>query len=1580
MTTVPRSVVVAVALLGVLAGCTSSPPTPAPVESESASGAPAAAGLRPATAAGPLPGYDATGPARPTEPVTSVSDGSGLVVSTTPTLLAPRDIDADDFRFEVFDISAGQQPGVGDPLTSITAGRAWQVPDDLLADGRQYAWRARSANDESAEWSGPFTIDVDTTRPGLAPRDDLGGVSTHLVTGVPAMTWASRSFPTVASRAYALLEYSPTQAQQEWLPAGWRMTVPLASRWTTFTPSTTVDGEAPRSVYIADTDGRSMTFTLNDYGVYAQTWSNGRRMEAASSGNLQRTGDTWQLTEVNGDITEFRGGHPVTLTRSGLLVGTVDWDQDGRIVRVTDPSDRRIAFAYGSDCPAAAGFVAAPKGVLCGITWWDGTQTQVSYVPSVAGVQIGLISDAVGGGGPMSEIGLGMGWDGAGRLAAVRSPLVNAAVASGVLDGAARDVLTEITYDGQGRVSGVAASAPTPGAERIVHTYEYPTISESDSRTGEGVTAAVVESVMTGDYSPGASTSPVGSELGGGRLYEIVISAADWRPFERRDRDGARTTMGWDPKTQRVTTVTDYEGRTTTYSYEDGRRSGFTGPSSTGEQAYTQSSRVDEDADGSPLRGMAADFWATDDLSGRLAQGGWIARSGEAEQEWTKSPVGSEAWSGRFTGTWTTSTGRAKATPWVLEVVAAKAQARVFIDNRPCEVTSGDKCRLDLRDGEHAVRVDFIAESGAATLGIGAAEVVDDVIPDRIPLMSDVSPGFGLTTSTRTDDYITDDVVMESETQYDAPWTGLPTRIETPGGLVSTAAYEGVGTEGWGRKLSGTTPGGMTTSTDYWPVTGGGEAAPCTDASSAPQAGEVRSITRTDGVVVQRWFDAAGRTSAVRTGTPDQGELACWSYAADGTLVSSRLFAANGDVVEEVTVEIGVDGDPRRTRTNVRTPGVEGLAPTESVSETTVDLLGRIVTYRDLSGVTFDYRYDVQGNQVSRTASIDGRSIVVAEQEYSSATGRPTSMSIDGKTVADISYDSVGRVARVYYASDVKQTYRYRANGTVEILAIELPGGGAVVDSTSTNDAGRVTSRTTEVGDLGRLDTARTWSYDYDSAARLQRALLEVGGDTAGVGAKKHRLEYGFGAQDSTCRGASGDPGADLNRTSGRRDDVEYVTCYDAAARVVTTTDPLLAPRGGTAQLTWDDLGRLTASKADGAELAMTWTWGGLPRTISDGLGVAPIVTEIAHAMGRIVAQRSTGGTTATTRMAYANPTALAPSVLLGADGAPSQVRLLLPGGALWKKTLATGDVVVEHPGVRGDVVARTDGDGRIVPGPGGGALAETLGPFGEPMEPQRASAGTIAPDAPDYGYGFARLEPTVPGGSGMVLSLARPYLPALGAYIAFDPQPGSTSTGYGFAEADPVNYSDPTGAYSWFDFARNVLAVVSITASLMVPGAQWYAVLAISLLTSGAQLGVTALERNAQGLELTTTDLVFEAISVAVDMAVVGAGAAKSAWKAKSAATEAILDSSDELTTSALKSAAAPANETPSLLKSVAQATLTVAGFQVVLGGGGSGQQEGPASGAEGAGGTDAQDCPVEGGCEGLPSREGQHRVPDRL
>lgn len=1531
-----------VAISAVLVSCTPSTSTPtqppAPIESSAPTAEVAAAdGLRPAQEAGPVPGGSSSGPAAPDVWPPSQLSASGLTVSPVP-LLAPEGFDAEaNLSFEIYDVSAGEAPGEGAPFAQGTERRAWQPPS--LVDGRQYAWRVRESG---GEWKGPWTIDVDTARPGLAPRDDHGGVSTHLVTGVPGITWMSRSFATVASSAFATLEFQPGRPGDPGLPEGWRIAAPLVSRWTTLQASRE---STPTTVYIADARARSMTFRLNDSGVYVQSWSNGTPLKPADQPTLTYDG-RFELTERDGTVTTFDQGYPVAVSDGGLLRGTATWSPEGLLESVTDPSDRTISFAYGGGaCPQWEGFAGAPTGKLCRIQWWDGSRTDIGYVPIGETLQIGLIVDAVTD--DFAGNSLGVGWDAAGRVSALRSAIVGAAAAADAGLRGQQDLLTQIAYDERGRVAAVTAPAGEPGAPRLAHVYEYPVITEREAAAGEQVIASVTAGTVTGPMSSAADVRPVSSALPGSADYRMVVKASDWTPVERQDRDGSSISLQWNDQTQRLEGMTDYEGRRTTFTYDGaGRRTGSIGPSRDEGSAYRSVASYDEAGDGERLRGMRATYWASKDFSGAQTSGGWVQAIPHA---WDAAPLPGNAWSARLTGSWEVPT---KGT-WTFEPVASSgATLTMYVDNVLCDTSARSTCTLDLRDGRHQVRLDIsVPDGGQASFDVRGA--VDD---ERAETLTDVFPDFNVETSRESNDSLPRAADAIVRTSYDEPWTGNPTSLTAPGGLTTTATYERTvsAEDQWGRKLTGTTPGGLTTSTSYWPVKGVAEASPCDGSSPAVQAGRVRTVTRTDGVQVTTWYDAAGRTAAVLTGSQGSGDLACTTYAPDGTPLRTALVAA-GSVVESSTLQIAVGGDPRVTTTTVEVTGT--LVSGTRTARTQTDFLGRLVSYTDISGVTTTFGYDAFDRPILRAIADDkGVQLAKVERTFDDVTGRETSVKVNGDKVATISYDGRGLVERVDYGGGVAQRWGYAANGTVSATGIETDGR-EITDAVVANDAGRTIERTTAV--TGEGETKRSWTFGYDDARRLTAAVLEVKGDLAGVGRKESTLTYGYDPQSGDCGGRYADPGSDLNRTAGSRNGIDYITCYDGAGRPVRTSDPFVAGEG-TATLEWDGLGRLTKAASKTRELSIAWRWGGLPKSIVDG----PVASDLDHALGRLVAQSSKDdSSTVQWRMAYSSPDATAPSVILS-EGAP-EVRVLLPGGALWRSGEA---ITIDHPGIRGEFIVRTDARGAVVPGAGGGVLAEALGPFGEPI------AGGSRPGDPEYGYAFAQLQPTMPGPSGIVLKTARPYLPALGAFIAFDPHPGSSTTGYGYAEADPLNKSDPDGAYSWWDFGRDILAITSIAVSLAVPGAQWYTVLAISVLTSSTSLGITALERTANGETLTGSDLVFEGISVATDVLMLGIGEAAGAVSRKlSKSAKSVGQTLDEIDVKPMLEASnlEQAAKKPSWKSSFGYATAMVLGMRAMTGGFSSGQP--PADQGGTGGGSDSGSCPFEGGCASIPDRNPQ-------
>lgn len=66
----------------------------------------------------------------------------------------------------------------------------------------------------------------------------------------------------------------------------------------------------------------------------------------------------------------------------------------------------------------------------------------------------------------------------------------------------------------------------------------------------------------------------------------------------------------------------------------------------------------------------------------------------------------------------------------------------------------------------------------------------------------------------------------------------------------------------------------------------------------------------------------------------------------------------------------------------------------------------------------------------------------------------------------------------------------------------------------------------------------------------------------------------------------------------------------------------------------------------------------------------------------------------------------------------------------------------------------------------------------------------------------------------------ARVYLPAIGRFAQVDPRAGGSANNYDFANQDPINGSDPTGAKAWWKYLCAFVAGIVITVATAGAGA----------------------------------------------------------------------------------------------------------------------------------------------------------------
>ncbi|HVX18875.1 MAG TPA: hypothetical protein VHA73_12650, partial [Acidimicrobiales bacterium] len=182
---------------------------------------------------------------------------------------------------------------------------------------------------------------------------------------------------------------------------------------------------------------------------------------------------------------------------------------------------------------------------------------------------------------------------------------------------------------------------------------------------------------------------------------------------------------------------------------------------------------------------------------------------------------------------------------------------------------------------------------------------------------------------------------------------------------------------------------------------------------------------------------------------------------------------------------------------------------------TTVDLLGRPVSYTDIWGNTTTTSYD-QAGRVTATSGPEGPMTF----GYDSSNGRATTTSDFGATLATSIYDTpTGRLAGVSYSTGLGTLLGYDADGRSNATVTIDPNSNVVSeDVVARSPAGRVVDESF-LGASGMYDPTPTGNdYSYDGAGRLTQAAVP------GV-----TFNYGYG----TTSGCAADTaGANTNRTS----------------------------------------------------------------------------------------------------------------------------------------------------------------------------------------------------------------------------------------------------------------------------------------------------------------------------------------------------------------------------------------------------------------------------------------------------------------
>ena len=1132
----------------------------------------------------------------------------------------------------------------------------------------------------------------------------------------------------------------------------------------------------PESVRLEGWNGMSLTFMRDPVsGVYEQAVGGdkvpGYRNMLSLCGN--DTNRRWLFTDSSGITTLFSDGRAVRVSDQGRPVSTSTWE-GGRLASVTNAVGRTLSLGYG-DCPSWKGFVASRD--LCRITYPGGAQTEIGYVgDGLAEPQIGLIKDP-------GNTGTALGWDSVGRLTATRAALANRAA---TVDPAARTAVARVTYDARGRAATLQEAPTSAGAEVITQSLDVPVIT-----VGDLVSGAPVQARITG----------TGAGYTMANTAEIDPVTHDGKSFT--DRAELRTSTQVDGR--RVTTQ-DARGLITRSRYDEVgnlvEQSGPAADGSTGLRVTQDYDTVRSNGREEAYEGFRATVFTGEGFTGTARPAHWLPGAGGGlSARWddaTRSAVAQAIWTPSEA-----DDKRARDEGWTVQIdQVGGAEVQIVIEGRACDGPVCTFAQLPSGPKQVSIELERGPPSGWFTAQIGVGKDRPADVATEL-----VRPGFNNRTRAVTNDtYAGSEVSPAVDYSYADPETGRITSVEMPGGYTSSLAYE---SSGWGRVTTYTTPGGKTQRTDYWPDSGSatlpGE---CT--GTAVASGQPRRVTRQDGSTVESSFDIRGRPIAtVTTGADGRGrETSCREYADDGRLVRSATYDSAGRLIEEAREEIGIGGNPLAMRQTISHGPAAPVEPDMTVTtETLVDWAGRPVRYVDESGTTTVTTYTALGDAATITVTPAEASapIVTFAYDYRATDGAPTRVSVNGTVMAEVDYaDGRANVRSVAYAGGAVSV-GLTAGPTGRPTSLTVFGDGLRYQQTqSVSEFGRVTAEETFARVGGELILDESRGYTYDVAGRLVEAVVVSGGGAPA------RLAYDYAArQDASCGSAYPGAGADVLRTGGSRSGAAYVSCYDNAGRLASTTDPALAADGTSATFAYDGLGRVTS--IDGrSSLELTWGAGTSLARLVDGA----TTTTLASYAGRIVRKEVTSGATAdAVRYSYVNPASSAPLLILDDQGVRT-VEYSLPGGARVRADV--GQVpTLSVSGLDGAALGVVDVPAAAIAGHSGAALsgragvAERYGPYGEPL--------TVRPSpldaAPCYAWQAADRHETLGGEAGITLMGARPYLPATGLFLAPDPDVDAGNNLYGYAAGDPVNGTDRTGAaneWSWFWMAITAVLVVA--------------------------------------------------------------------------------------------------------------------------------------------------------------------------
>lgn len=1326
-------------------------------------------------------GDSRTFPAIPTQPGSGpafsgvdgvVLDGSlGLSTSLTPRLSWP----------------GGPASGVTYEITNLAGERLWSsqggasgvaVGGGALKQGGVYQWKATAGD----RVHGPLLMRVDIQRNDVQPGSGYGGVSVAAATGEPSVAVSTRGVGTVGGEMSVGLAYRPSNAamiaKDPGLPLGWELITPGDAQWRA------LRRVSPTRVVLYSDEGVAVPLVRTSVGAWradfgrGQSWPAGTRAIVAQPVSPDGTAGEFQVTDASGSVTTF--ANPAVGARSNA---SRTWsarspsyrntfDGDGRLTKATDPvSGRSIDLTYGGSplCTAgdaSRGLKTAPAGLLCRIHLSDGGTTDIQYHtarPTSGALAGPLIARVIGDAqaGPSLLAQQDFGYDASGRLSAVRAPLTNSALAAGVLRAAGMSSATAANPALLTTVAYDARGRVTSITRPSALQAGVATVPARDQRTFRysASGAGLVFDVM----APGRATPLVSQSME--RLTMLTTRSVD--------AGGRVTSSTWNRANEQPETRTEPGGYRTTWTYDsEGRPLTTAGPAlnptSTSAPLQRQYYDTKESADPASstrpsLTGLLATVWSGTSFDGNpIAQSVGPVIGGTKPATLAYSYSRPAPFSGRIEG------GLVIPPAGLSQITSTVPSQQLWVNGEICDPTCPDSLRLSERKPGDilSIRVD-VRSNANGTAAVGVSWTPKGGATTAIP-RSALRPMLPNPTAAGVRDQLGPSSSVFSLISDYTFASGNPSQLMSARSSSGARAVRGY--EGWdptraqySRATKSTTPGGQEATTSYY-APGEAPRVSCPGAAQN-QGGLPKHITVPGGLGVTNAYDSSGGLVGQESAG---GVRTCITYDAVGRETRRVTTGAGpGGTGESVmAVEHEVGGNPLVSR--VSYPG-SGQAP----STTTADLLGRVVTTTDSWQTTAAFRYDEFDRTVASTVRTAAGESTTMGAEFS-PDGALAKVSRDGLVLAEMAYQqATGFMTGVSYLNGMTVSLGYDGTGNASTRTVSVDGGSYTERATA-SPGGRTLTRS-----ISGPGTEASWSYGYDRDGHLTSAAL-AGTAPSGVRTGTWVYEVNRSAQRTRVTSPYTAAGG-------------FTYQYSAAGAITGTSDPRFA--GGFA---YDSQGRATKA----GPLVLEYGPNGQATAIRDATGATERRTQLPDGTVTQTSITDAQGTTRTARYTLSG-------LILDTKGAitsqmvnlPGAVSVQLPppgkdaGESTWRVGDMAGSVVMEFVGSRNaQPLALFDPDGNRLSG----------------------AQPSTDPGRPNLGY---RGNQTAPLEIPVTHMGAREYVAALGIFLQSDPVTAAGNTAYGYANADPINMSDPSGGWAIFSgdwWKANWTSVVGIALTIV--------------------------------------------------------------------------------------------------------------------------------------------------------------------